>query len=87
MTNISIWAYKYQTLESVEQFTLPMLISQWEKKEKNRTKSNEKSKKTKNSLKTTNSNLILFSWRINQLLESHFNPYSSYHVSVQFHKP
>jgi hypothetical protein len=87
MTNISTWAYKYQTLESVEQFTLPMLISQWEKKEKNRTKSNEKSKKTKNSLKTTNNNLILFSWLINQLLESHFNPYSSYHVSVQFDKP
>jgi hypothetical protein len=58
MTNISTWAYKYQTLESVEQFTLPLLISQWEKKEKKRTKSNQKIKKTKNSLKTTNSNLI-----------------------------
>jgi hypothetical protein len=38
MTNISTWAYKYQTLESVEQFTLPLLISQWKKKQPNQTK-------------------------------------------------
>jgi len=41
MTNISIWAYKYQILESVE---LPMLISQREKKERKRTKPNQTKK-------------------------------------------